>query len=181
MKPETLMEWVLPKLPVLLPRELGSNDKRALAFRIMESLGILDATVYRSCPECGGSRKHQLCKGVGRYDKGDVGDTQSARCYGCKGTGICPACADSPTAIVEVALRERAIDAAYEAFMRPEDADVSDLVDAVLSVVLPRVRWAKEVLALAADVALETEEDGFLVIVHAESEQRLAVLEEEPH
>ena len=56
--------------------------------------------------------------------------------------------------VVTTEVREKAIDAAYDAFMRPEDADVSDLVDAVLEVVLGQVRVAKEVTSPVLDGVL---------------------------
>ena len=181
MKPETLRELLESQGP--LGKELASKGGGLDYFT-----DLLDATVYRSCSECGDEGWVVRLQGGGcdpaSGDEGEPPDISQEPC---------PTCADSPTAIVESALRERAISdmvSGLDNVLRDTKAGFNvesaeelapHIVDAVLSVVLPRVRWAKEVLALAADVALETEEDGFLVIVHAESEQRLAVLEEEPH
>ena len=113
-------------------------------------LAVLDSPVYRSCPECGGSRV--LATGPPL----NIGEP-------------CPACADAPVAIVSAALREKAIDACFAAdqaaLSRLQKQGFPDIprvstaetcpvdirpiveaeVDAVLSTVLGRpVRYAKD-------------------------------------
>ena len=117
---------------------------------VLKEAGILDALVYRSCPECGGSRV--LATGPPL----NIGEP-------------CPACADAPVAIVSAALREKAIDACFAAdqaaLSRLQKQGFPDIprvstaetcpvdirpiveaeVDAVLSTVLGQVRYAKEI------------------------------------
>ena len=106
---------------------------------------VLKATVYRSCPECGGSRSVPEAAS-GELD--DAGVLQSPT----TGMASCPACKDAPTAIVETALRKKAkgiITDVAASYCRPcaiDEDDMDEAVDAVLSTVLGRpVRYAKEV------------------------------------
>jgi len=111
-------------------------------------LGILDAHVIRSCPECGGT--HVTPKPYG--DERDRGRTFSA----------CPACADAPTAIVSAALREKAMDLLHP-YLRDGDphtrGEAGELFDAVLSTVLGHVRYAKEMLT-AFEMRSVPDDDG---------------------
>ena len=122
----------------------------------LQDAGILDATVYRECPECGGIENHEGdCNACGT-----TGEVDGKECPNCEGTGRgpwvpCPACKDAPTAIVSAALREKAIETiahtcedVFEA--RTDHTSVREALeaglDAVLSTVLGRpVRYAKEV------------------------------------
>ena len=104
---------------------------------------VLNATVYRSCPECGGSQHvidHVAVEGA---------DTPYPSAGGPEYVP-CPACADAPVAIVETSLRRRAKDALWvledTADLMPAEAWLDAAVDAVLSVVLGHVRYAKEIL-----------------------------------
>jgi len=136
MKLETLRDVVLA---------LPCDGATSLAMLGALSPNLLDATVYRSCPECGGSGS---VTGAEDFPGGDEGYDVT--------NSPCPACADNPTAIVEVALRDRAwqtaVDYAGDTYgMDLTRAADARIVDAVLSVVLPRVRWAKAVGTLSIE------------------------------
>ena len=108
---------------------------------------FLDGHVYRSCPECGGSRvvRCARCKGVGEERAPLAGVTHP--CPLCHGNGktICPACADAPVAIVSAALRERARDALWAQEdtrdLMPAEVWLDAAVDAVLSTVLGHIEY----------------------------------------
>ena len=130
----------------------------------LQDAGILDATVYRECPECGGIENHEGdCNACGT-----TGEVDGKECPNCEGTGRgpwvpCPACKDAPTAIVSAALREKA---AEELYMQTSALTATHVcaeqwetapevgreaarqrVDAVLSTVLGRpVRYASQVI-----------------------------------
>ena len=124
---------------------------------------ILDAHVYRSCPECGGIENHEGdCNACGT-----TGEVDGEECEECEGTGRaswvpCPACADAPVAIVDAALRERAGRAywertrllrvkelqnvAWEDLSPVRKIELMEEADHILSTVLGHVRYAKEIL-----------------------------------
>jgi len=121
--------------------------------------GLLDATVYRECPECGGSRK--------RKDSW-AGATREV---------ACPACTETPVAIVSAELREKAVVAFGEVkkYQRHKGMTDSEALDLILSTVLGQVRYAKEVWCLSAggEVWPTTKESHWL-----ERGDSIAVLEE---
>ena len=153
MKPETLKDVI---------RALPCDGATTLAFLGALPCALLDAHVYRSCPECGGSRKVPATEA--HYGGSGGG------CLVVGGTKPCPACKDAPTAIVSAALRKKAIREgwlAYHHAIHGEEEDeaviaaalfdtgilhesyarnMGALVDAVLSVVLVHVRYAKEIV-----------------------------------
>ena len=121
---------------------------------------VLDSLVYRSCPECGGSRKCRQCNGRGEFTRYNADGPETRfgeppptpqhyedECDNCHGDGVCPACADAPVAIVETALREKGIDLLHP-YLRDGDphtrGEAGELFDTVLSTVLGHVRYAKE-------------------------------------
>ncbi len=147
MKPETLRDMLESQGPLgkELVREGGGLDYFT---------DLLDATVYRSCPECGGKRRVAVNAHPVEPPDPHVKIID------------CPACKDAPTAIVSAALREKACQTICKALRErggcdiwpeyAEDAPGCDgcggcemcgtNVDAVLSTVLGRpVRYAKEV------------------------------------
>ena len=154
MKPETLKDVI---------RALPCDGATTVAFLGALPVALLDATVYRSCPECGASRKCQRCDGEGKwfYEL----ELAMIDCDDCKGTGTCPACADAPTAIVSAALREKATccELGLSKHLTTETQakglagvtgamwEVAQMrLDAILSTVLGRpVRYAKEVWCLS--------------------------------
>lgn len=191
MKPETLREVLHEQLG------LDASVGKSRWWNVLAPL--LDATVYRSCPECGGSQ------GVNREWQGDYPcrtcEKDSTTCGGFQhgSQALCseysrPACADSPTAIVEVALRERAIREAYakstEGYKQPDAWDDLDemereafynILDTALSVVLPGgVRWAKEVFTFGDKIHANVC-NGFEVRNHTGGRMTVAFIEEEPH
>ena len=152
--PETLRDCVERGTRKLIGEYEGNTDKIAIASGGASCITAelpLDATVYRSCPECGGSRKCQRCDGEGKwfYEL----ELAMIDCDDCKGTGTCPACADAPVAIVSAALREKARDAGINSTCGSEHeydpayglsmADWDKATDAILSTVLGHVRYAK--------------------------------------
>lgn len=114
--------------------------------------GILDAHIYGVCETCGGKRVCPACQGTkvevrALTSLGTPGYVNNdKKCPKCKGTGDCPDC--GKLSVVTAEVRAAAVDAAYDAFMRPDDADVSDLVDAVLSTVLGKVRVVAHILPI---------------------------------
>ena len=158
MKAETLRVWLGELARQTVDDSLASACDQLLGALTRKQNTLLDATVYRSCPECGGSRLARTDANWRRSDD-DPGTM-----------GVCPACADAPTAIVSAALREKAIVAAQTATginvpthlfqdfppratmgveMQPDEA--GRIVDAVLSTVLGHVRYAKEVGVLSIE------------------------------
>ena len=105
---------------------------------------LLDAHVYRSCPECGGSELVAARVNPNLHPEPDE-ILQSP----------CPACADAPVAIVDTALREKAAaklyhhwprDQSYETLSEPLKDSWRESVDFTLSTVLGHVRYAKEIV-----------------------------------
>ena len=131
MKPETLRDVI---------RALPCDGATTLAFLGALPVALLDATVYRSCPECGGSRKVPATEA--HYGGSGGG------CLVVGGTKPCPACADAPTAIVEAALREK-VKAAFrevKKYQQHKEMTDSEAVDLLLSTVLGPVRYAKGIV-----------------------------------
>ena len=132
--PETVRE--------ALDREIDLSERLEDFFRDYPDDGrnILDAHIYRSCPECGESRKLML----------DALDFESD----VEPSVDCPCCKDTTVAIVETALREKAAAANYHCWPRDQPYEtlpepIKDSwrlsVDLTLSTVLGRpVRYAKE-------------------------------------
>ena len=140
---ETVREWLKSLGP--LGEELALDGSR-LSYFVPQ---LLDAHIYRSCPECGGSRKRQP-----DYDTTFVE------------YGVCPACKDAPVAIVDAALREKAIVEAEAIYNRNGLMVIGDeVVDAVLSTVLGQVRYAKEILEGTIDVHDSASTQGAFVYV----------------
>ena len=130
--PETLKD-VICALPC--------DGATTVAFLGALPVALLDATVYRSCPECGGSGLVPDPETVELGNDGEfhIDDLEMLPC---------PACKDAPTAIVSAALREKAVAAADEA-AGEQVPSVDAIVDAVLSTVLGHVRYAKEIWCLS--------------------------------
>jgi len=122
MKPETLRDVI---------RALPCDGATTLAFLGALPRAILDATVYHSCPKCGGAKEYWVKDGAAEFPE------------------PCD-CKDAPTAIVEAVLREkadRAIEAVFTAHRTGFGKAVrGELLDTVLSTVLGQVRSAKEIL-----------------------------------
>ena len=119
---------------------------------------MLEALVYRSCPECGGSGKCRQCNGRGEFTRYNADGPETRfgeppptpqhyedECDNCRGDGVCPACADAPVPIVDAALREKAIED-VGSYLGDDELEFhpAAIVDAVLSTVLGHVRYAKE-------------------------------------
>ena len=167
MKPETLRDVLESQGPLgkVLVRRGGGLDYFT---------DLLHAPVYRSCPECGGSRV--LATGPPL----NIGEP-------------CPACADAPVAIVEAALRDSTVSdmvpglarvlretrAGFDVESAEELAPL--LVDAVLSTVLGRpVRYARTMhrgqYYLHGDYGIRTCADS--PYPHGTPERDAAILEE---
>ena len=164
-----MSETVLHRLADIASRVNLFNSLSVILKEIDDTLdghALLDAHVYRSCLECGDTRATPKPYG----DERDRGRTFSA----------CPVCKDAPVAIVEAALREKAMRESWLAYHRVVEGDRPDdeliaevlidsgvlhesyvknmgvLVDAVLSTVLGKVRVAKRIGSIAG-IPSETE------------------------
>ena len=169
MKPETLRD-VICALPC--------DGATTLAFLGALPVALLDATVYRSCLECGGGGLVPDPETVELGNDGEfhIDDLEMLPC---------PACKDASTAIVSAALREKADNAIEAVFTAHRTgfgkAIRSELLDAVLSTVLRRVRYAKDIGVcvrpghMNIPVAGENDRLRFLMAVRGDT---IAILEE---